>query len=43
MTTQHVKVTVNGTVREADVEPRLLLVHMLREDFGLTGDRKSVV
>ena len=37
MTTQHVKVTVNGTVREADVEPRLLLVHMLREDFGLTG------
>ena len=37
MTTQHVKVTVNGTVREADVEPRLLLVHLLRDVFGLTG------
>jgi aerobic carbon-monoxide dehydrogenase small subunit len=37
MTTQHVKVTVNGTVHEADVEPRLLLVHLLRENFGLTG------
>ena len=37
MTTQHVKVTVNGEVREADVEPRLLLVHLLRDVFGLTG------
>jgi carbon-monoxide dehydrogenase small subunit len=37
MTTQHVSVTVNGTVREADVEPRLLLVHLLRDEFGLTG------
>ena len=37
MTTKHVKVTVNGTVREADVEPRLLLVHLLRDTFGLTG------
>jgi carbon-monoxide dehydrogenase small subunit len=37
MTTQHVKVTVNGTEREADVEPRLLLVHLLRDEFGLTG------
>jgi aerobic carbon-monoxide dehydrogenase small subunit len=35
--TQHVTVTVNGEVREADVEPRLLLVHLLRDDFGLTG------
>jgi carbon-monoxide dehydrogenase small subunit len=33
----HISVTVNGEVREADVEPRLLLVHLLREDFGLTG------
>jgi carbon-monoxide dehydrogenase small subunit len=37
MTTQHVSVTVNGEVREADVEPRLLLVHLLRDNFGLTG------
>src|SRR5262245_66651489 len=37
MTTQHISVTVNGEVREADVEPRLLLVHLLRDTFGLTG------
>jgi carbon-monoxide dehydrogenase small subunit len=37
MTTQHITVTVNGTQREADVEPRLLLVHLLRDVFGLTG------
>ena len=37
MTAKHITVTVNGTVREADVEPRLLLVHLLRENFGLTG------
>jgi carbon-monoxide dehydrogenase small subunit len=36
-TTQHVSLTVNGEVREADVEPRLLLVHLLRDVFGLTG------
>ena len=37
MTTMHVAVTVNGEKREADVEPRLLLVHLLRELFRLTG------
>ncbi|HEU4673729.1 MAG TPA: (2Fe-2S)-binding protein [Candidatus Limnocylindrales bacterium] len=37
MTTQHIRVTVNGEAREADVEPRLLLVHLLRDVFGLTG------
>ncbi len=37
MTTQHVTVTVNGTTHEADVEPRLLLVHFLRDSLGLTG------
>jgi carbon-monoxide dehydrogenase small subunit len=37
MTKQHISVTVNGTVMEADVEPRLLLVHLLRDEFGLTG------
>src|SRR4051794_41914489 len=37
MTTQHVSITVNGEAREAEVEPRLLLVHLLRDVFGLTG------
>jgi carbon-monoxide dehydrogenase small subunit len=37
MSTYHVKVTVNGEVKEADIEPRLLLVHFLREDLNLTG------
>ena len=37
MTTKHIQVTVNGEIREADVEPRLLLVHLLRDGFGLTG------
>ena len=30
-------VTVNGEAREADVEARLLLVHVLRQTLGLTG------
>ena len=33
----HITVTVNGEAKEADVEPRLLLVHLLRDTFGLTG------
>src|SRR5215471_850734 len=32
-----VRITVNGTPRELEVEPRALLVHTLREDLGLTG------
>jgi carbon-monoxide dehydrogenase small subunit len=28
---------MNGTERTADVEPRKLLVHLVREDFELTG------
>ncbi|MBI2764724.1 MAG: (2Fe-2S)-binding protein [Chloroflexi bacterium] len=32
-----VTITVNGKVRTAEVEPRLLLVHFLRENLGLTG------
>lgn len=35
--TQRVTVTVNGDVRSADVEPRTLLVHFLRDHLGLTG------
>ncbi len=37
MSTHHIKVTVNGTVQEADVESRLLLVHFLRETLNMTG------
>ena len=33
----HVSITVNGKVRKGDVEPRLLLVHFLREQLLLTG------
>jgi carbon-monoxide dehydrogenase small subunit len=33
----NVSVTVNGVAREADVEPRTLLVYFLRETLGLTG------
>ena len=32
-----VSITVNGTLTEHDVEPRLLLVHYIREAVGLTG------
>jgi len=32
-----IAVNVNGVRREAEVEPRLLLVHFLREGLGLTG------
>jgi aerobic carbon-monoxide dehydrogenase small subunit len=36
-TTHEITVTVNGEERSHDVEPRLLLVHFLREKLGLTG------
>jgi carbon-monoxide dehydrogenase small subunit len=32
-----IRVQVNGQLEEADVAPRLLLVHWLREELGLTG------
>ena len=32
-----VKITVNGTAYQNDVEPRLLLVHYIRDVLGLTG------
>ena len=32
-----ITVTVNGTQRSADVEPRTLLVHLVRDHLGLTG------
>lgn len=36
-TTLKIRVTINGEAREAEVEPRLLLVHFIRETLGLTG------
>ena len=33
----HVSITVNGRVRSGQVEPRMLLVHFLREHLNLTG------
>jgi carbon-monoxide dehydrogenase small subunit len=35
--TEHISLTVNGRPREADVEPRKLLVQYIREDLNLTG------
>ena len=32
-----VSITVNGAAHEHDVEPRVLLVHHIRETLGLTG------
>ena len=37
MTTNRIRVTVNGTDYSADVEPRLLLIHLLRDVLDLTG------
>jgi carbon-monoxide dehydrogenase small subunit len=36
-TTHEIAVTVNGAEHSLEVEPRLLLVHLLREKLGLTG------
>jgi aerobic carbon-monoxide dehydrogenase small subunit len=33
----HVAMNVNGQAVEADVEPRLLLIHFLRENLNITG------
>ena len=35
--TEHISLTVNGQSRQADVEPRRLLVELIREDLELTG------
>ncbi|HET8628097.1 MAG TPA: (2Fe-2S)-binding protein [Thermomicrobiales bacterium] len=37
MATQQITLTVNGTTHTDEVEPRLLLVHYLRDTLGLTG------
>src|SRR5262245_23090375 len=35
--TKNITVTVNGVSHKSDVEPRILLVHYLRDVLGLTG------
>jgi carbon-monoxide dehydrogenase small subunit len=37
MAKMHIKMTVNGRPVEALAEPRMLLIHFLREELGLTG------
>jgi len=37
MSTQKIRVRLNGVDREAEVEPRLLLVHLLRDVLSQTG------
>jgi aerobic carbon-monoxide dehydrogenase small subunit len=37
MARHKIKVTVNGASKEAEVDSRLLLVHLLREEFRMTG------
>ena len=37
MAKQKIRIKINGSDMEADVEPRLLLVHCIRDVFGLTG------
>jgi aerobic carbon-monoxide dehydrogenase small subunit len=34
---KNITININGVKRSAEVEPRLLLVHFLRENAGLTG------
>ena len=35
----NVSITINGTTYERDIEPRMLLVHFLRDELGLTGTK----
>ena len=35
----NIQVSVNGKTQEKEVDPRLLLVHFLRDDLGLTGTK----
>jgi carbon-monoxide dehydrogenase small subunit len=37
MSKHHISLIVNGKKVEADVEPRMLLVHFIRDVLGLTG------
>ena len=43
MTKLPITVTVNGEACDAEVEPRTLLVHFLRDHLGLTGTHVGCV
>ncbi len=36
---QHIRLTVNGTVHEIEVDPQQSLLHVLRDMLGLTGSK----
>ena len=36
-----VSITVNGRAYDREIEPRLLLVHFLRDSLALTGTKKG--
>ena len=37
MASRSITVTINGEAKTSDVEDRLLLVHLIRDNFALTG------
>jgi carbon-monoxide dehydrogenase small subunit len=37
MAKRRITISINGTTHEREVEPRLLFVHFLRDELGLTG------
>ena len=37
MATQSITININGDAKSAEVEDRLLLVHFIRDNHGLTG------
>jgi aerobic carbon-monoxide dehydrogenase small subunit len=41
MTKTHISFTVNGILKEGDVEPNLTLLNFLREELGLTGAKEG--
>lgn len=41
MVHEPLKITVNGTYYEVDVDPRMTLVEFLRNELGLTGTKES--
>ncbi|HEY2989979.1 MAG TPA: 2Fe-2S iron-sulfur cluster-binding protein, partial [Candidatus Binatia bacterium] len=38
---RHVTLNVNGETYDLDIEPNRLLLHVLREEVGLTGTKEG--
>jgi aerobic-type carbon monoxide dehydrogenase small subunit (CoxS/CutS family) len=38
---QHIRLTVNGTLHEIDVQPWETLLEIIRDNLGLTGTKES--